>query len=56
MTSTKASLTNVLTNEKTQAQLVELIAKRKGEFAPIKTKQAITAEAIELLYKREIKK
>lgn len=50
------SLKNVLANEKTHNQLDELRKKREKEFSPIKTKQAITAEAIDNLYKKEIKK
>lgn len=50
------SLRNVLANEKTHSQLDEMVEKRKAEFSPIKTKQAIMAEAVESLYKREIKK
>lgn len=47
---------NVLANKKTHEQLDELVRKRTNEFSPIKTKQAITAQAIEILYKKEIKK
>lgn len=50
------SLKNILANEKTHEQLEEIIKIRKKEFLPIKTKQAVTAEAIEALYKKEIKK
>ena len=50
------SLKNILANSKTHGQLDELVKKRREEFSPIKTKQAINAEAVDALYKKEIKK
>jgi hypothetical protein len=40
----------------TDKMLTELSEKRKGEEAFIKSKQDIAAEAIEILYKKEIKR
>lgn len=50
------SLKNILANPKTHDQLDELVKKRVAEFSPIKTKQAIVAQAVEGLFKKEIKK
>ncbi len=47
---------NIKINERTSEQLTSLKKKRVEEFSIIKTKQDITAEAIETLYKKEIKK
>ncbi len=46
----------VRVSELTEKQLNELSKKRKADHAIVKSKQAIAAEAIEILYKKEIKK
>lgn len=47
---------NIKINQKTSDQLTALKDKRQIEMSLNKNKQDITAEAIEALYKREIKK
>lgn len=53
---------NIKINERTSGQLTALKDKRAedykrtGDFSIIKNKQDITAEAIEALFKKEIKK
>ena len=46
---------NIKATPRTHEQLEAIVKKRTGEYALIKSKQDITAEAIEALYKKEIK-
>jgi hypothetical protein len=47
---------NIKINEATDQQLKELSKKRKGENAMIRTKVDILSEAVDRVYKKEIKK
>lgn len=47
---------NIKVNEKTSDQLTALKIKRSNEYSLIRTKQDLVAEAVDALYKKEIKK
>ena len=47
-------MNSILINPVTDQQLSELAFKRKKEFSPIKTKQQIAAQAVALLYRKEL--
>ena len=52
----KMALLNVAISEETQRQINELVKKRIGEHNLVNKKKSITAQAIEALYKKEVKK
>ena len=47
---------NIKVNEKTSEQLTALKEKRANEYALTRNKQDLVAEAVDALYKKEIKK
>jgi hypothetical protein len=47
--------TTVRMEQHTATLLKELVEKRKSEFSPARSNQAVTADAIKLLHKKEFK-